>query len=457
MQYKIGIGVTVKDRFESSEECIKNIKKLSKDCKLVVVDDGSSSPFRLSDFRFEKSVGIAVAKNKCFELLDDCDYIFLFDNDCWPIHEDWYERYIEAYKKTGCEHFSFTLSNLSDGRPNGNKQAEDHGEIISYRNACGCALFFTRRCLDVAGGFDPVYGQYGYDHTDMSTRINNLGLTPYRFCDVPNSLELFYSQDYYREVSTTVKAKQARLSINAKIYAQNIRSKKYIPYKKPKTAIITTYFTTVKDPQREDNWEVDHNKLEKLIKSMKGQKLVILNDCFDKESTDQIEYVKVNPTCNPYFQRWISLYEYLTANKYDAVFMVDGTDVVMLNNPFNTDLGDYLYTGDEKQVVGCKWIRDNHNDDIEDGGYQLFYLMYKNRTLLNAGIIGGKSKIVESFAKLMKEWYEGWIEKELYTDMPIFNYIAYTQFDKQVRHGSKVNTEFKKNDTRNLTPWFRHK
>jgi hypothetical protein len=454
---KIGIGITAKDRLTSTELCLASIKKFSPNCQIVLIDDGSEVPIPNATFRFERSVGIAKAKNKCLELLDENDYIFLFDNDCWPIKDEWYKKYIDAHLNTGCHHFSFTFSHLSDGRQNGNKPGIDRGNMMQYHNACGCALFLTKHCLDVVGGFSTEYGMYGYEHTDYSTRANNLGLTPYRFCDIYNSLELFHSQDYHREVSTTVKAKQTRLRMTASIYAKNIRSKKKHPYKQPKTAIITTYFTGVIDPQKNQKWKVNPNLLIPLTASMKEQNLVVLHDCLNKKNTNYIKYVQVEAKINPYFQRWISILEYLKSTDLEYVFCVDATDVVMLKNPFLDDLKGYLFVGDEQQVWNCKWIVNNHHNDITIQDYFNVFNQNKNQTLLNAGIIGGSKEIVVDFLTKIIAFYKANNENCGLTDMASFNYIARKYFNSVIKNGRKINTIFKANDSDNKMAYFKHK
>ena len=94
---RVGVGVTTHNRKESLDAALRNIRKyLPEGAKLVVVDDASTTPVPEADFRFHRNVGIAVAKNKCLELLDDCDHIFLFDDDCWPKCADWWKPYVES-------------------------------------------------------------------------------------------------------------------------------------------------------------------------------------------------------------------------------------------------------------------------------------------------------------------------------------------------------------------------
>ena len=79
MNSKIGIGITTRDRNEVFAYTLSRlVEHLPKDCTLAIVDDNSKVPVVEADYRFENNVGVARAKNKCLELLKDCDHIFLF-------------------------------------------------------------------------------------------------------------------------------------------------------------------------------------------------------------------------------------------------------------------------------------------------------------------------------------------------------------------------------------------
>lgn len=110
----IGVGITTRNREQIFLETLRNIKKfLPQSAKLVVVDDASDLQKEDLDvdeyYYFPKRSGIATSKNKCLELLDGCDYIFLFDDDFYPIREEWEKIYIEASQQTGVQHFCFTF------------------------------------------------------------------------------------------------------------------------------------------------------------------------------------------------------------------------------------------------------------------------------------------------------------------------------------------------------------
>ena len=94
---KIGIGITTHNRYDIFKKSYDEINRfLPSGAVLVVVDDASDTPVKEATFRFNENVGIAKAKNKCFELLYDsgCEHFFLFDDDCYPLVEDWYKPYM---------------------------------------------------------------------------------------------------------------------------------------------------------------------------------------------------------------------------------------------------------------------------------------------------------------------------------------------------------------------------
>jgi len=219
----IGIGITTKDRHDIAEIAWDNqLKHLPRDYKLVVVDDSSYEPqlyeyvdnMNLVTYRFDNTVGIAKAKNKCLQLLDDCDHIFLFDNDCWPIADDWWVPYIES----GENHlmYQFDLPN--------NKLTELYRDdkIVAYDKTRGAMLYVTRKVLDTVGGMDTRFYN-AFDHPDWSWRIYNAGLTTHRAMDVVGSDKLFYCLDQDAKVKTSIKNRKP----NSRLYQLSKTSKEF--------------------------------------------------------------------------------------------------------------------------------------------------------------------------------------------------------------------------------------
>lgn len=215
---RIGIGITSYNRREVFENTLSEIKKFApKNSKIVIIDDGSDIPLEVADYRFEVNQGSPVAKNKCFELLDDCDHIFLFDDDIYPTKKNWYKPYVNSPEP----HLNYTF-----------KYSFDIWEKHKiHENPNGCMMYFDRKVLDVVGGFDTNFYKYGYWHGNMSCRIYNAGLTSFPFMDVVGSDKLFYSLDEHQEVISSTKKQFDFIPKNKKRYFDTLGSSAYFPYK----------------------------------------------------------------------------------------------------------------------------------------------------------------------------------------------------------------------------------
>lgn len=459
---KISIAITTHNRYDVFSETYKNIKKhLPKGSTLIVVDDGSDIPVKEATFRFDKAQGIAVAKNKCLELMGDADYYFLFDDDVYPKVTNWHLEYIN----TGLNHLCFSFDKFSNGGTNGRRKTGQDGNIIYWHEPCGLMLFLTRKCLETVGGFDPAYGKWGYEHVGYSMRIHNAGLTPKPFMDIKNSLDIFYSYDWDQTAKRSVPGPDRAKCIapNERKYRSEVKSSHFIPYKPLNSCVITTYFTGIVDPQRGTNYISDINVLKPLVESCwkNRVKIHLINDCFDNLTlvtdhvSDTIIKVGFKPDKNPYFQRWFSIHKYLTDNpEIEQVFCVDATDVEMQVNPFMEMHKGFLYVGDEAgNRVYNEWLKRHHTHPI----YNQTYKQFAHAPLLNAGIIGGFRDDVLYFCDKMMQMYIATDGKNQLTDMAALQHVCYNWIGyNKIKHGPRINTRFKAYE-RNNTSYFKHK
>lgn len=230
MKKSIGIGIKVHNRHAVSRLCIENYTEYTPGARIFVIDDGSEEPFLGADYRSNKPKGIAKTNNRLLANLDDCDYIVLADNDCWPIQHGWIDKYIQAHEETGCHHFSLSWTKKYDGTSHGDRKETEHGIITEFSWPCGVMMFMTKRCVEKIGGFDKRFGKAGHEHVQYSLRAHNSGLTPYPFCDVTGALDMFYAGDHRRTIKTSLKDKK---TLFAKTKAHLIATKdstEYISY-----------------------------------------------------------------------------------------------------------------------------------------------------------------------------------------------------------------------------------
>lgn len=231
MKYSVGIGIKVHNRHSVSRICIENYRKYTPDAQIFVVDDGSDKPFDMADYRSNKPKGIAKANNRLLANLDHHDFIILADNDCWPTKIGWIEKYISAYEKTGCHHFSLSWDIRYDGTPNGNREKTPRGIITEFSWPCGVMMFMTKHCVDTIGGFDIKFGRAGHEHVQYSLRSFNNGLTPYKFCDVTDGIDMFYAGDHRRTIKTSLVNKKLLFSQAKEHFRATKNSSEYISYR----------------------------------------------------------------------------------------------------------------------------------------------------------------------------------------------------------------------------------
>lgn len=220
----IVVCITTHNRNEITDKCISQWARYMPTCAdLFVVDDGSTIPYPNADYRFEKSQGVGAAKNACLKLSEKYDYVFLSDNDIWPIKIDWHIAYIHS----GLEHACFNINRplIKFGVIGSFGRADYYAE---YETPNGCMLFFTRKVIDTVGGWDTSFKGYGYEHVNVSDRIYNAGLTPARYIDIPNSKGLFEMADCE---SSFTSADRSCIPANYALYQKNFLSKEFKPFK----------------------------------------------------------------------------------------------------------------------------------------------------------------------------------------------------------------------------------
>ena len=150
----IGIGITTLNRPDHLGYCLKMHEDFS-GYDLMHVSKGEG--------------GISQKKNESLKILQDCDYVFLFDDDCFPIREGWEQFFIGHSLRSGQQHFMY-MNGV------GVKKVEDG---IGYYDHCqGVMLFMTKKCIESVGGFSPNFKKYGFEHANYSDRIHAAGLTP---------------------------------------------------------------------------------------------------------------------------------------------------------------------------------------------------------------------------------------------------------------------------------------
>ncbi|EKO4983792.1 glycosyltransferase family 2 protein [Escherichia coli] len=466
----IGIAITTHNRPEVLKRAFEqHMKHLPAGALLVVIDDGSKPAAVVPDsvllLRHESSLGIVVSKNASLSALMDagCEHLFLWDDDAWPIADNWQLPYIESPEP----HLAYQFLDLA-GRNKLNDLSVLYrdDQHVAYSGQRGVMLYYHRSAIEKVGGFDTVYGRGMYEHPDLALRIYNAGLSTWAFADVVGSEKLIHSMDEYEEVARSIPRpeRESLAKNNARIYSARRDSgySGYAPYRQQHDVVITSLLTSQPDPQRKMKMAADAALLHVWARSIRGAKAIVLAD----ELTTAPEGVTLHsvPALNmsPYFARWLHIYQHLRAHpEYRFVWCTDGTDVEMLREPWAEMEAGKIYVGSEHKTYAEEWMKANHHGKA----YSEFLEQYRNDLLLNAGLIGGCREDVMEFAhRIIRQHYlieshRFWkmeVAPATLVDMGAFG-MAAKSFGDRIVTGPLVHTIFKTDGFGKEAAWWKHK
>jgi hypothetical protein len=243
-----------------------------------------------------------------------------------------------------------------------------------------------------------------------------------------------------------------------------------------KNVIMACQITGVYDVNRNETLATDDYKsIEAWCKSIIALNLtgIIFHNNFSatfcaQHTNNNITFIKVayNANYNPNVFRYLVYQNYLKTNTTIAnLFITDVSDVVVVQNPFETDFfknnTGKIFCGDEPKKLDNEWMQAHSThlrNNIED--YAAYEKQYENAILLNCGIIGGNINIMRPFINKLAAVHKKYNSNNTtkYTgDMGAFNYIIRTNYNTNLLHGAPINTIFKANEVDRMDCWFRHK
>lgn len=174
------------------------------------------------------------------------------------------------------------------------------------------------------------------------------------------------------------------------------------------------------------------------------------NDFINKYTTDKINFLYVDSEEFSYSKndyRFLIYYNFLKYNKnIKNIFMTDGNDVIIKNNPFS-----YINDNNKKYNKNFYYVCSEFRRKLKDNNFTKFnfnrinkYIKNPNKKfkietfeknqdniLFNAGILGGNRNNMLYFLRLMKEKFNKtfrYIPKKFHDrniNMIVFNYVIY--------------------------------
>lgn len=201
---RIGIGCSTYNRPKHLELWLKQFSyQTGGTNNYHKLREGDVWVYRCNDSKYKLHVaddsqdrkGIAYRKNECLRALKDCDYIFLMDDDCFPIKEGWAEFFVEASKASGQQHFMYLKETPTIKKINNWTNSVQSIDI--YDNCAGCFMFLTKEVIEKVGAFGDYPAPYGFEHAGYSDRIHAAGLTPLGVYTCPAGAgDYIYAMDF---------------------------------------------------------------------------------------------------------------------------------------------------------------------------------------------------------------------------------------------------------------------
>lgn len=219
---KVGIGITTTgvrdlriDRYMGLARCQENGHQL----EFVVHEDAERR-------------GPAHAKNMTMRKLFDagCDAMFLFDDDCYPMHYGWDQYVIDQSLRTGRPFYGLPESFKS------NMKHFESGlqEETWWDGIIGCFIFQTRAVVHEVGYYNTEYQGYGYEDAARNDRVRRRFFPGPSFPSLLRIPSYVYSEDVYDKdpiPNLSMAQKLNFIKKNEAIFSKEMHSDKiYYPF-----------------------------------------------------------------------------------------------------------------------------------------------------------------------------------------------------------------------------------
>jgi len=230
----IGIGIITCNRPDYLKKLLDSIVHCNW-AEFIIVNDGNKLDLPGYNYYIhhnETNLGVGKSKNIAMQHLLDrgCDYIFIIEDDTIVLDELIFNRYVEASRETGIQHFNFgpgtpfnrkqlisnydlhnrhLLDNESTPNPKITIQYSSDVKIDLYEHVAGLFSFFTKEILQNVGLHDDKFYN-AWEHVDHTFRIIKANGHPpfWWFADIHDSIKYLSIPSDSIDRSTTANNKE---------------------------------------------------------------------------------------------------------------------------------------------------------------------------------------------------------------------------------------------------------
>jgi GT2 family glycosyltransferase len=222
---KIGVGVVTMNREHLLKKLYNSITSLELHNiidEIILVNDGDKiddSYLWTELITNPKNLGVGKSKNKALEALmvKNCDHIFLIEDDIFVKDPKVFEKYIEASKVSGIQHFNYSQHGLGNVTHDYNRDPNPRFivdyktcKIAFYPHCVGAFSYYSKKCLETVGFIDEKYYN-ACEHVDHSYEIIKAGMHPpyWAFADIDKSWEYLGDEPWSFQQSSIISSPTA--------------------------------------------------------------------------------------------------------------------------------------------------------------------------------------------------------------------------------------------------------
>ena len=161
--------------------------------------------------------------------LQNCDHVFLFEDDLKPTKKGWDSLYINVHKESGIGLFNYCPKWVHDAetKPKNEIKVASGTVVMEYTHVAQI-MSMTKTTLQKVGALDPEYIGYGYEHCDYTRRCVIAGLFPRN--GYPFIKETWdYTQMLDVPNTTTDSDRKPQLEHNGRVYGKGV-PRLFIPF-----------------------------------------------------------------------------------------------------------------------------------------------------------------------------------------------------------------------------------
>lgn len=180
--------------------------------------------------------GPGYGRNECIKNLydSDCDHIFLFDDDTFPVIKGWQDYFIEWATRNHIESFAYP-NRAKFGEP-----VAKEGDVEYWHWCTTPFQYLSRKMVDTVGYYNTAYDRYAYEDLAYLYRARVSGLCGYGIGDAaPEKVDTYIhsmdflggDNDFSVEANMSLKTKDDYAELNHGVFQQEVSSGiLYYPY-----------------------------------------------------------------------------------------------------------------------------------------------------------------------------------------------------------------------------------